>query len=81
MKQMVTSKDLEEWSDMRNKALKSLDKKKIEAYMDRFGIKKPHDEETFWKWVHLSRVKNEELSKGTRDYSRKWLERRGIEGD
>lgn len=66
----------------RNEALLSLEKEKIIKYMDKYNIKYPEDEETFWAGVHKSicnlfLVPRNEISLEQFNKSYNWLEKNG----
>lgn len=66
----------------RNEALLSLEKEKIIKYMDKYNIKYPEDEETFWAGVHKSicnlfLVPSNNITLEQFDRSYNWLEKNG----
>lgn len=67
----------------RNAALLSLDKEKILAYGQKWGVnfaKVPGDEEGFWASVHKARTAIPALPMAARVLSKRWLAERGMAG-
>lgn len=65
----------------RNDALLSLDKEKILAYGQKWGVnfsKVPGDEEGFWASVHKARTAIPALPMAARVLSKRWLSERGM---
>lgn len=65
----------------RNDALLSLDKEKILAYGQKWGVnfnKVPGEEETFWASVHKARTAIPALPMAARVLSKRWLAERGM---
>ena len=69
----------------RNKALLSLDEKKIDTYMQKYNpnYKKPKDEKTYWAGVHkaicnLFLVPENNITLEQYEKSYQWLEKNGF---
>lgn len=59
----------------RDAALRSLDKKKLTAYMDKYGIDwKPMNDLVFWAAVHKARLSVRSFTAEEKRVSAKWLE-------
>ena len=62
----------------RASALRSLDFKKLSAYMKKYGERAPAVESPiFWAGVHKARVMCPQMTKAEREYSRVWLRANG----
>lgn len=58
----------------RDAALRSLDKKKITAYMDKYGIDwRPLNELVFWAGVHKARLSSKGFTAAEKRASVEWL--------
>jgi hypothetical protein len=71
--------NLDEFLHDRKQALLSMDRATIEAYMQKYGIKVPSNEEVFWISVHKARTGDKFLPMFERAASKRWLEVRGYQ--
>ena len=62
----------------RREALLSMDREIIEAYMRKYGVRIPNDEEVFWIMIHKARTGATDLSMAARITSKQWLSERGM---
>lgn len=57
----------------RDKALLSLNKKRIETYAKKYEIPLPTDEKVFWSGIHKAILNINSATKEQKDNSGKWL--------
>lgn len=72
----MTTKNVDNFVKDRDEALLSLDRKKIEKYMKKYGIPKP-PKEIFWVSVHKARCEIDKFPKEEKQKSMVWLVTRG----
>lgn len=66
--------DMKTFVRERDAALRSLDKKKITAYMDKYGIDwRPLNELVFWAGVHKARLSSRGFTAAEKRVSVEWL--------
>lgn len=70
---------MEEFLQERKQAFLSMDKTIIEAYMRKYGVPIPDDENTFWVAVHMARTGGADLPLRERLISKRWLSERGYQ--
>lgn len=70
--------DVERFRYERNAALRSMDDLVIRAYMDKYGITPPEDEETFWGAVHKARCWCDDFTDDEKRVSTIWLTEHGF---
>lgn len=71
--------DMKKFVRERDAALRSLDKKKITAYMDKYGIDwKPMNELVFWAAVHKARMSARGFTPQEKKISAQWLTEHGF---
>ena len=58
----------------RDEALRSLDVKKLKAYMEKYDVPMPSDPTVWWAAIHKARVALTSLSEEDREISRLWLQ-------
>ena len=64
----------------RRKALLSMDKTKILAYVQKWGVRNiPQDEKMFWVTIHKARTGATDLPLPERRKSKLWLSQRGFQ--
>lgn len=63
----------------RREALLSMDKEKILAYMRKYGVPLPSNDDVFWISVHKARTADLSLPDDERQISREWLAARGYQ--
>lgn len=73
--------NMEKFLRERDTALFSLDKNKIIAYMIKYGVSMPKNEEVFWIGVHKSIVNITTAPPEVVERSKKWLHDRGYSED
>lgn len=67
--------DIKAFVRERNAVLRSLDKKKITAYMDKYGVDwRPMNETVFWAAVHKARLSVRSFTAEEKRVSAEWLE-------
>ena len=57
----------------RNEALLSLDRRKIEAFMAKYGVPQPKDDLSFWVGIHKARLEVTAFPDNVKNVSREWL--------
>lgn len=70
--------EVKEMIEVRNEALISLDKAKIIAYAQRYGVELPDDEHVFWIAVHKS-ILMSNVPMWFKMKSHNWLKNRGYQ--
>jgi hypothetical protein len=63
----------------RAEVLLSMNKTLIEAYMRKYEIPIPSDDDTFWVAVHMARTGGADLPLSERLISKRWLSERGYQ--
>lgn len=74
----MTYRDIQEFVRRRNDALLSLDKKKIRAFAEEYGIPLPREELVFWGSVHKAICNIETISEERKEASRDYLKHHGF---
>ena len=69
----------DEFLSDRKHALLSMDKSVINKYCDKYKIKMPEDEETFWCAIHKARTADLNLPLEERKKSKQWLSERNFQ--
>lgn len=62
----------------RNEALLSLDRKKIERYLKKYGVKPPSNERVFWAGVHKAIIQIPSVPLERKMHSAVWLKEHGF---
>ena len=76
---MENKKVIKKFVEERNRALLSLDKKKILAFMAKFGVQvMPTDETVFWGGVHKAILNINAATEQQKSQSRTWLKQNGF---
>lgn len=65
----------------RDEALLSLDRRKIEAYLRKYQIPIPQDDEVFWRGVHKAICAIKSAPESARKTSEAWLREHGSSPD
>jgi hypothetical protein len=65
--------DEEQFLVDRKAALLSMDKATIVAYMQKYAVRPPTDDETFWRGIHKARTAARDLPMEARQESKRWL--------
>lgn len=74
--------DIKAFVRERDAALRSLDKKKLTAYMDKYGVDwRPMNELVFWAAVHKARLSIRSFTAEEKRVSAKWLEEHHFQVD
>lgn len=61
----------------RDEALLSLDRDKIEAYLRKYQVPVPRDDEVFWRGVHKAICEIESAPESAKRASEEWLREHG----
>lgn len=64
----------------RDDALHSLDRDKLIAYMNKYGVRIPQDELVFWAAIHKARANNINMTPAEVVESLDWLQAHGMSG-
>lgn len=75
---MKTTDEFKQFLKDRDEALLSLDKDKILAYCEKYGVKMPQDNLTFWCGIHKAITANTGLPYKFRKKSKVWLIENGF---
>ena len=75
---MTTADEMKIFLNDRKEALLSMDKEVIKKYCQKYGIKMPEEEETFWCAIHKARTADLQLPFYQRKKSKQWLFERGF---
>lgn len=70
--------NLKDFVKERDEALRSLDKTKIEAYMKKYQVYRPADDEVFWAGIHKARLMATSMTEEEKEVSRQWLRDHGF---
>lgn len=71
--------DLQEFIRDRDRALRSLDKKQILAYMKKYGLKwQPGNDIVFWAAIHKARLSINTFTDEEKAFSVRWLIEHGF---
>lgn len=70
--------DTKDFCKERDEALLSLDKRKIDAFVKKYGIQIPQNELTYWASVHKSIVSIKSSTEEQKAQSRAWLINNGF---
>ena len=73
MSEQIEEITIEEFLKDRDEALLSLDRTKIEAFMDKYGENMPENETVFWAGIHKARIEISYFPDDVKELSKKWL--------
>ena len=62
----------------RDEALLSLDRKKLDAYFEKYEVDMPTNENEYWAGVHNARLAVKKFSKDVKKVSKEWLIEHGF---